>query len=815
MKKTLWNSDWSFFSDIDPARRTIQLPHDAMQTEKRIPGLMDGNQSGFYPGGVYTYEKTLTISAEDLNRTTVVEFEGVYMKSSVYLNGEKLGGRIYGYSDFFIDLTGKLREGKNVLRVVADNSQCANSRWYSGSGIYRDVWLHTAGPEYIRPDGIRVDTLSVSPARVRIRVDAKAESDTKLSVSVGRNGDTVAQGRGSDLTLDIPDAGLWTAETPELYTVSVRLLRGEEVLDEACDVFGIRALAWDAEKGFQVNGETVNLRGGCVHHDHGFLGATEFDDACLRRIRIMKEAGFNAVRISHNPASHAMLRACDQLGMYVMNETFDTWYSLKSPYDYAMYFEDEWERDVTDMIRVSYNHPSVVMYSIGNEVSFSDVKQGSVTTQKMVRLCHRLDGSRPVTNALNPMMAISGGGSREDPKLHRNDVVDPRQEGKGSALTGSKLVNTLVTYMDTIMKVLANEKKIKKYNEVFRPLDITGFNYGNYLYREHHTDFPLRVLVGSETFPAAIYDNWRAVEKMPWVVGDFLWTAWDYLGECGAGMVHYGKQGAFTQPFPAIAAGCANIDLTGEMTPQGYYTAVVYGQYTKPYLAVHPVTHSGEKAFCGKWRFTDAVHSWSWPGCERKMATVDVYSNAGCVELFRDGFTMGKKRPEKCVATWTLPYLPGKLEAVSYDAAGREIARDTLVSAGKKTLLSAEPESRVCRANRSGLIYIPIELTDENGIRKVLSETEVTVKVEGAAELAGLGNANLQQESLAPYTGDSVKTFEGKALAILRSNGEEGEIRVTVSAENMTPVLLQLRADEASTTTEQRVRGRRADLAPV
>ena len=794
MKKNLWNSDWSFSSDINAAPQIVQLPHDAMQTEKRIPGLKDGSQSGFYPGGLYNYEKVLTVTADDLNKTTILEFEGVYMKSSVYLNGKKIGGRIYGYSDFFVDLTGKLTIGDNVVRVIADNTQCANSRWYSGSGIYRDVWLHTGNAEFIRPDGIKVDTVSIKPARVRIRIDASSEPDTKLKVSIQKDGQTVARGEGADLTLDIPESRLWTAETPELYTVRVQLLRGKEVLDEASDSFGIRTLEWSAQKGFQVNKETVNLRGGCIHHDHGFIGAAEFDDACLRRVKMMKEAGFNAVRISHHPSSRAMLRACDALGMYVMNETFDTWFESKSPYDYAMYFEDEWKQDITDMIRVSYNHPCVVMYSIGNEISLGKIKKVSDTTGEMVNLCHNLDSSRPVLNAVNPLGAVMGG-SKEDPKSHRDDVVDPRKAGKGSALTGSTLVNTLVTYMDLIMKVVANEKAIKKRDAALKPLDIVGFNYGTYLYTRQHIDFPQRVLVGSETFPSAIHDNWHAVNTMPWVAGDFLWTAWDYLGECGAGMVHYKKQGAFTQPFPTIAAGCANIDLTGEMTAQGYYCAVVYGLYKKPYLAVHPVTHSGEKAFCGKWRFTDAIHSWSWPGYEGKTALIDVYSNADMVELFMEGISQGRKPLKKCIAAWELSYAPGKLEAVSYNAAGQETGRDILISAGNETLLSARPESIVCNADTKSLIYIPIEITDKAGIRKILSDTEVKVKVEGAASLAGLGSASLKQKSLKPFTGNITKTFEGRALAILRSNGIPGEIHVTISSEGMEPVLLNLKAN--------------------
>jgi beta-galactosidase len=792
MKKTLWNNDWSFSSDIHPQPVKVQLPHDAMQTEARIPGLKDGSQSGYYPGGVYTYEKELTVSEDELAHKTVLEFEGIYMNSSVYLNGEKLGGRIYGYSDFFVDLTGKLKVGRNTVKVVADNSQCANSRWYSGSGIYRDVWLHTGGEAYIQPDGLKVCTESIAPPKLRVRTDAVLGEHDEIRVRIGREGKTIAEGSGADCVVEIPEARLWSAETPELYEITAEIIRDGEVIDCASASTGIRQIVWDSSRGFQVNGETVKLRGGCVHHDNGFIGAAEYDEACLRRVRIMKEAGFNAVRIAHNPASKAMLRACDTLGMYVMNESFDTWFGLKSPYDYAMYFEQEWERDLSDMIRVSYNHPSVVMYSIGNEVYLKDAERAAKNSQRMAALCRKLDPSRAVTNALNPLTVIMG--DAKEPEAARKDSVNPREVGKPSGLSGSTLANVLVSNIGKITRLVGNEKKMRKINGVMEPLDIVGYNYSTFLYEAQHKDYPDRVLVGSETFPAAIYDNWQAVKAMPWVTGDFLWTAWDYLGECGVGMVHYGKQGAFTQPFPAIAAGCCNIDLSGELTPQGAYCAVVYGEYDKPYLAIHPVNHSGEKAFWGKWRSTDALHSWSWDGCEGKTADVDVYSNAREVELFLNGASQGRKPVERCMANFRVPYAAGELKAVHYDLMGKPCGSDILCSAGTENVLTLSPEKETLRAGGRDLLYLPIELTDVKGNRKVLTDTEITVKVEGAATLLGLGSADLQQESAMPYCGETIRSFQGRALAVLRSGAGAGEVRVTVSAEGVEPAVLTLRA---------------------
>ena len=793
MKKTLWNKGWTVYSDIDSQKKAVDLPHDAMREETRIPGLKDGTQTAFYPGGIYTYEKTLDVAKDDVDKTTILEFEGVYMKSSVYLNGEHLGGRIYGYSDFFVDLTGKLKEGKNDIKVVADNSQCANSRWYSGSGIYRDVWLHTSGDVRIVPGALKVTTLSLDPAKVRIETEAVLAEGVDVVVRIRKDGAVAAEGKGADLELIVPDAKLWSAETPELYEVTVDLVKDGEVLDSDRDRFGIRMLSWDAQKGFQVNGKTVDLRGGCVHHDHGVIGAAEYDAACLRRAHIMKDAGFNAVRIAHHPASKAMLRACDEAGLYVMNETFDTWFGLKSPYDYAMYFLEESDKDLTDMIRVSYNHPSVIMYSIGNEVHLKELDKAAEAANRLVGLCHRLDPSRPAINCMNPLMAIMGGD--KDPEAKRNDKVDPRAEGEASGLTGSQLANVLITYMDKLTMIFGNEGAMKKRDAAMSPLDIVGFNYATYLYPKQHKDFPDRVLLGTENFPKTVYADWQDVKKMPWVVGNFLWTAWDYLGECGCGMTHYGKAGSFIQPYPTISAGCGNIDLSGEITAQGYYSAVVFGEYTDPYIAVHPVPHYGEKAFTGRWTQTDAVRSWDWPGYEGKMASVDVFSGAESVELFVDGRSYGKRPVRECIANFDVPYTRGELKAVQYDAAGNVTGTDLLKAPQTDKKLALLVDQNSLAADGQDLLYVTVEIEDADGLRRVSASDSVKLSVEGPATLLGFGSADIRQDELNPYRSEETATFHGRALAVLRSTGEQGTVKVSVTADGLKAATASIAAE--------------------
>lgn len=794
MKKQLWNLDWQF-SDVlkGGASRTVNLPFDAMLTEKREPRLKSGAASGYYPGGKYCYTKNLYGDPAFAEQTILLEFEGIYQKSTVYLNGVEIGGRIYGYSDFYVDLTNRLKLNENnEIKVIADNTQQPNSRWYSGSGIYRDVYLVTAGKNYIKPDGVRVKTKSIQPAVIEVCIDSVKTEAMTLVTEVWKDGAVVASGTGAELELTIPNVKLWDAEHPELYRVVVELRQSDKLVDSAEVRTGIRSLKWDAKNGFQVNGKTVKLRGGCIHHDNGPLGAASFYKAELRRVEIMKAAGFNAIRYSHNPAGKAFLDACDEAGIYVMDETFDTWGWTKSEYDYGLYFEQEWKQDVEDMIRIAYNHPAVIMYSIGNEVSLKNTELVERITTDMVNLCHKLDASRPVTNAMNIMTMIADG---KKPDISKQDeVCDPCRIEKDGKATGSLFINMMVTIMPFIMKSFAKEKTLKKVAKyIVDPLDILGLNYASHLNEPHHEDFPNRVMVGAETFPSHIAENWEMVEKMPWLIGDFAWTGWDYLGEAGVGLPVYNGKASFTRPYPCISASCSNIDMTGFIDSQGYYSAIVWGQYKKPYIAVHPVNHSGEKVQIGQWRFTDAVHSWSWNGQEGKRADIDVYSIGDSIELIQDGKSLGIKKLEKCMASYQCVYQRGELVAVSFDKAGNELAREALKTAGVDTVLRAEPEAENMLADGMDLLYIPVLLCDEQGITKNLEDRDVTVRVEGAATLQAVGSGN--PETTQNFTSNTYKTFRGRMLAVLRSNGETGDVTVRFSAQGVPDAVVTVQAN--------------------
>jgi beta-galactosidase len=786
MLKERLNSGWIFYNVRDESNKIlVNLPHDAMLTEKRLPGLTNGHSTGYFPGGKYVYTKTLFGKSEFDNKTVIIEFEGVYMKSKIYLNGEEIGGRIYGYSNFYVDLTDKLLIGQdNEIKVIVDNTQTQNSRWYSGSGIYRDVNIFVGNKNHIELDGLRIVTKSVKPAVLGIEVKAVKEESMDILTEIIKDGRTVASGKGDMCEIMVPNAELWDAENPNLYEVKVTLLDNGRIVDEVRDHTGIRKLEWNSKNGFLVNGKSVKLRGGCIHHDNGPLGASSFEKAEYRRIKIMKEAGFNAIRYSHNPANKAVLDACDELGMYVMNEAFDTWRNKKSDYDYGLYFDAEWEKDVTSMVMKSLNHPSVIMYSIGNEILELGKPEGLDISRKIHNLCKKLDPTRPTVNCMNVMLigmaALGFAVNKSDTTV--DDIVDPYLEGRNSKAAGSALANILITLLPLLPKVFGSPKRIDKLaKEAFDTVNIVGYNYAEHSYKKHNKWHPERVIVASETFPKHIARNWNLVKEIPNLIGDFMWTGWDYLGEAGIGVTEYGKSsGAFTKPYPCIGAGVGAIDITGFIETQGYYSMIVWNLYKKPYISVRPVNKSGEKFFLGQWRGTDAVHSWTWTGQEGRNAEIEVYSIGETVELIQDGKSVGKHRLKDYKARFKTVYRPGKLVAVSYDDFGKEIARSELKTAADETVLKVLPEETVIKADGQDLAYIPVHITDNAGITKMLVDRQVKVEVEGVGILAGVGSGNPITEE--QFTGNSYTTYQGRMIAVVRSNGEKGQIKVTFSA---------------------------------
>ena len=833
MEKLDFNRGWTYQKAGAPAQ-TVDLPHDAMIHEQRDPACKNGRTTGFYPGAKYIYKKVFRPRESWAGKALMIEFEGVYQNAQVALNGETLCARPYGYTNFFVELTGKLRFGtENELVVTADNSGEPCTRWYSGGGIYRPVWLHIGSQAHIRPDGVRIQTRSYAPAVLNVRTDAAASGD--IAVAIWDGGREVARAAGADVDIAIPDAQLWSADAPNLYTCRVELSQGGVVQDRVELPCGVCKLEWSPE-GLLINGVGTKLRGACIHHDNGVLGACEFPEAALRRIRILKEAGFNAVRSAHNPISRAMLDACAQLGMYVMDEFADMWYEHKNRYDYASYFEQWHQRDLTAMVEKDYSHPCVILYSIGNEVTETAEEWGIQLAREMAGLCRSLDRSRPVTcginMALNTMhfagLGVYQPGPDEPPRRAqkknpralellaqmgrtRESQAAARAAGGGSEaagtaavgmrqemgtrqngkLVGSEFFNEAMKTMKERQRAVVTQPIAKVLSEdAYAALDIAGYNYADGRYERDGEEYPDRVSVGTETLPQRIYQNWRRVEKLPYLIGDFMWTGWDYLGEAGIGAFCYDSVGTKDKDYPALLAGSGVIDILGHPRPEVWLNKAVFGVDKGPYIGVEPVTHSHENRLISAWRFSDAVHSWSWAGCEGRKAELIIYADAASVEVRLNGVSIGRKRVEGCRAKFETVYQPGVLEAAAYGENGSEIGRDRLATAGAETVLTVRASKESLTADGQGLCYLDISLADGAGTVKTSEDRPVTVAVEGAGVLAGLGSAAPFNEE--PYTDSTHRTYYGRIQAVIRSGYAPGTVRVAISAPGCRTKILEL-----------------------
>ena len=749
MKKLSFNDNWLCNGKV------VTLPHDAQIMEKRGAEVSNGGH-GYFPGGVYTYEKTFTAPAEWAGKTILAEFEGVYKNATVSLNGKELAFHPYGYTGFFVELEGLKIGEENVLTVVADNSKLPNSRWYSGAGIYRPVWLHVCEKDGLRPESVKISTVSIDPAVIRVEAPVSVKAEV-AGVS----------GEGTSFELTIPDAKLWSDEEPNLYTA--KITAGEDTTEVT---FGIRTITW-SNRGLFINGKETLLRGGCVHHDSGILGAATFAESEERRVRILKENGFNAIRSSHNPASKAMIDACDKLGMYVMDETFDMWYNRKNPYDYGVDFHDWWERDTTAMIEKDYNHPSVILYSIGNEVAEPFEQKGIDAGKALVDLCHKLDPSRPVTCGTNLMIigrAAKGQGIYQDGEQKTGGKEGKKEkEGQNASLA----FNIMASFVGSGMNKGGNSKKVDALTTPFLDsLDIAGYNYGSGRYPLEAKAHPSRVVFGSETFPQDIWKNWEMVKKYPYLVGDFMWTSWDYLGEAGIGAWSYSGGMPFNRPYPWVLAGAGVIDILGNPDGSCKYASTVWGLESNPVIAVKPVNHPGVRPSKSVWRGTNAILSWSWAGCQGNKAEVEVYSDQAQVELLINGQSVGKQKVKECKAIFKVKYQPGTVTAVAYDLSGREVGRSELVSADAPIRIAVRPEKETVKPGE--IIYVPVNIEGANGIVESNADRRLTVTVEGG-ELLAFGAANPCTEE--QYHTGSFTTYYGRALAIVRA-GEGGTVTV-------------------------------------
>lgn len=766
------NSGWKYWSDQHSDTLIVDLPHDAMQQQERNPAIPGGHASSYFGGDVYHYCKSLTLDKRMAESHVTLHFEGIYRNPVVSINGQQAGGTSYGYIPFDVVADGLLHEGENTIRIDADNSLQPNSRWYSGGGIYRPIHISVQDKEtYL--EQIRIKTVSIDPSAI-ISIKT-AHRGGEVHTDILLSGKKVAEADGDDVTIRVPDAQLWSAETPVLYEAFTTLSRQGKVVETRRQEFGIRTIAWNGTQGLLVNGVPTLLKGGCLHHDNGLLGACTYDDAEYRKLSIMKQYGFNAIRSAHNPANESLLRAADRLGLYVMDELWDMWYSYKSSEDYSKDFMANWEQDIDALVNRDYNHPSVIMYSIGNEVVEPATAEGQEQERKMVERLHTLDTSRPVTCGMNLIIQMMNAAMGMN--MTRSD------DSAGSATKQKKMTSEEYNAM-------AQSSGRRMMQGVLRPqidsicspgldlLDIAGYNYGSLRAELDASLHPNRVQVGTETYPYDLPTNWQLVERLPQLIGDFMWTAWDHLGEAGIGAWYYSdeQEASFEKAYPWLTSGAGAIDLIGNPTGEALWAKAVWEHDNSPYIAVRPMIKGN--LVKSIWRGTNSIPSWSWTGCEGDTATVEVFTSAPSVRLYLNDMLLEEKTViDKC-ASFRVCWQPGTLRAETADEQGNTLS-SSLTSTEGKTLIALKPEKEDYRAGE--LIYVNVSLVGNNGEVVANRDQQLHVEVEGARLLA-FGSAN-------PCTTDRFKTgdyttYYGQAQAILVSDNP-GKVRLSVSGEKL------------------------------
>ena len=808
MNKINFNSGWLFKKADGNEWQNIVLPHDAMLYEKRTADAPSGSAGGYYQGGKYIYKKIFKPEVS-LGKKLILGFEGVYGECSVKVNGKETVKNVYGYNDFYADITDYVSFGKeNEITVEVDNDKIPNSRWYSGSGIYRPVWLYCGGDIRISRNSFKISTPEVDTevSKIALQIDIENDTDglkeTKIQTEVyDKYGEFVyreftpftifEKGKATARQrLYLQNAELWSVENPYLYTCKVKLLsQTGEVLDATESAFGIRKITVDPVHGLRLNGKEILLRGACIHHDNGVIGAAEYYDACERRIRILKEAGFNAVRISHHPCSEAMLSACDKLGMLVWDETFDMWQESKSKYDFSLYFDSEWCKVIDNMINKDFNHPSVFIYAIGNEIPEIIKPEGIKISRMISERIREKDGTRLVTNAINGLCAASGkivpllvdlgivtreliksitGNADSDSTSVFNVILQ-------AAAGGGDINDAMLALANNMGRVVEHPSVAEKLAEPLSHLDVSGYNYMKSRYAVDARDYPNMITVGSETMPPDIDILWNSVKNINQLIGDFTWTGWDYIGEAGVGHTNYEGKSEFAVAYPGYLAYCGDIDITGYRRPMSYLREIVYGLRNKPYISVQNPEYFSKPAKTTSWAEPETVESWTWDGYEGKPIRITVYSSDEEIELIINGKSVERKKVERNRAVFETLYVKGEVKAVGYRSK-KETESFSLYTADEtRNLVVSLSKTEI--EKQSALCFVEIQLTDKNGVKVMNADCPVTVSITDNAEIIGFGTGDPCARS--NFYDTTQTLFNGRALAVIRGK-DEGEATITV-----------------------------------
>jgi len=772
-RNVAFDAGWKFIRDSiqgaenpsfnDSAWRIVDLPHDwsieniddSVKAEHIGPFTKSsegGISTGHVKGGTGWYRKHFTVDASYRSKQVSLCFDGVYMVANVWVNGKKAGDHFYGYTPFSFNITSLLKTGSDNVIAVEVKNKGKNSRWYSGSGIYRHVWLTVTNPLHIDENGVFItsslpskDTADVHLV-ISVKNSSSSVSDAKLVTTLRDKDGKELDRTENDMkvepngiakieqSLKIKSPSLWSIDSPALYSAIVEIISKGKVTDSYPVSFGVRTISFSATNGFLLNGSNIKMTGACMHHDNGLLGSATFDRAEERRIEIMKANGYNAIRTSHNPPSKQFLDACDRLGMLVIDEAFDMWEHPKNPLDYSIYFKKNWKSDLESMILRDRNHPSVIFWSIGNEIYERADTSGVRIAKQLVSLVKSLDKTRPVTQAVCQFWDHPG-----------------------------------YTWASS--------------EPAFASIDIGGYNYELQEYENDHKKFPERIMMGTESFPIQAYENWRQVEKNSWVIGDFVWTGMDYLGESGIGHVSYDKM-EFSMPWPYYNSWCGDIDITGQKKAQSYFRDVVWHR-SRLEMAVHGIVPAGKKEGISMWGWPDEYQSWTWTGNEGKTMQVSVYSDCQEVRLELNGKVIGQKPVSdktKLTAKFDVPYAAGELKATGITD-GKEVATKVFKTTGKPSSIRMIADRSTISANRNDLAYVTVEVVDGAGNLVPNADVKINLSVSGDGELIASGNA--APNDMESFRNPKCLTFNGRCLAIIRPFAKAGAIKLNAEAEGL------------------------------
>ncbi len=772
-RRTNLDENWQFhYGEIEEAPesdmaghegwRPVNLPHDwsiEMPFSKDSEG---GKATGHFPGGTGWYLKTFTLEQWQQKKRLNLYFEGAYMETEIWVNGQKATYHPYGYTSFFCDITPycKFPGESNTLAVKVSNKG-KNSRWYSGSGIYRHVWLETTDPVYIEPWGTYITSTDIKPDLAEVKINAEISNSTnkilkpEVEINIfdpsgniaGSSSEKISIDAGKKVTvaivIKVSDPLLWSVDSPSIYNAVVSLRAGTRYYDSFGTTFGIRSISFSAENGFLLNGRQIKLKGGCVHHDNGFLGSAAIDRADERKAELLKANGFNAVRCAHNPPSEKFLEACDRVGLLVIDEAFDHWQKPKNPEDYHRFFNEWHVKDIESMVLRDRNHPSVIMWSIGNEIQERVDSSGLAIARELKSIVKKNDPTRPVTAAICEFWDNPG-------------------------------------------------KSWKDTENAFEVLDVGGYNYQWRNYEKDHAIYPGRIMNGTESTAMERASNWDLVEKYPYILGDFIWTAIDYLGESGIGNTRYSRsqdKEVNFRDWPWFNAWCGDIDLTGNKKPQCAIRDILWGN-SKIEMLIHSPVPSGSFEKVSYWGWPDEIASWNWKGSEGRLMQVRVFTRYPAVRLYLNGKVVGEDKvisdgADKYTVRFRISYKPGTLKAVGLDG-GLEKDSIILVTAGKVSGIELNADRINLKASKNDLSYVQISLRDNSGNLVQDDDMKLNISVSGEGTIAASGNS--APDDMESFRSLTPKTFRGRALVILRPSGKPGTMTLKVSADGLPEV---------------------------